>query len=154
MEAYQLLTTWRLDAPLPQVWDAIHGVDHWPKWWRGLESVAELEKGDKDGIGSLRRFTWKGALPYRLRFELRITAIEPLNQIAGKAAGDLAGTGVWRFTRQQGCTVVRYEWSVNTTKWWMNALAPAARPLIVWNHDRVMAWGGAGLAGHLGVRLL
>lgn len=154
MERYELVTIWRLDAPLDAVWDALHGVDRWPGWWRGLESVVELEKGGPGGIGSLRRFFWKGALPYRLRFDLRATAIEPSTLIAGTATGDLEGAGVWRLSREAGFTVVRYEWSVRATIGWMNALGPLARPLLVWNHDKVMAWGGAGLARHLGARLL
>jgi len=32
-------------------------------------------------------------------------------------------------------------------------IAPLARPLFVWNHDRVMRAGGEGLAGELGVAL-
>ena len=47
-----------------------------------------------------------------------------------------------------------YEWNVSTGKPWMKAMAPLARPLFAWNHDRVMRWGGEGLARELGVPLL
>jgi hypothetical protein len=43
---------------------------------------------------------------------------------------------------------------VKTTEWWMNLLAPIARPLFAWNHDVVMRQGGEGLARLLGTRLL
>ena len=42
-------------------------------------------------------------------------------------------------------TYVRYDWKVNTTKKWMNLLAPIARPLFNWNHDIVMKAGYEGL---------
>lgn len=46
---------------------------------------------------------------------------------------------------------MRYEWDVRTTQWWMNALAPLARPVFAWNHDYVMRQGGEGLRRRLGV---
>jgi hypothetical protein len=49
---------------------------------------------------------------------------------------------------------VLYEWNVSTTKPWMNAIGPFARPVFERNHDVVMRWGGEGLARRLGVRLL
>jgi len=48
-------------------------------------------------------------------------------------------------------TTVRYDWKVETTKQWMNLLAPIARPFFNWNHNVVMGWGGEGLAKRLGV---
>jgi hypothetical protein len=48
---------------------------------------------------------------------------------------------------------VRYDWKVETTKAWMNFLAPVARPFFSWNHDVVMGWGGEGVARQLGVPL-
>jgi hypothetical protein len=53
-----------------------------------------------------------------------------------------------------GVTAVLYEWDVRTTRAWMNALAPVARPLFTRSHDRVMRQGGEGLARRLGARLL
>ena len=49
---------------------------------------------------------------------------------------------------------VLYDWRVSTTKPWMNALGPVARPVFEYNHDVVMRWGGEGLARRLGCRLL
>jgi len=49
---------------------------------------------------------------------------------------------------------VRYEWTVDTKKRWMDLLSPMLAPIFRWNHDQVMAEGGRGLARHLGVRLL
>ena len=42
------------------------------------------------------------------------------------------------------------EISVQTTKGWMNLLAPIARPVFSWNHNVVMNWGAKGLASRLG----
>lgn len=74
--------------------------------------------------------------------------------MAGRAAGELTGTGHWRLFEQGGVTAVTYEWNVHTTKAWMNVLAPVARPLFAYNHNVVMGWGGEGMARRLGCSLL
>jgi len=149
MAKYDFLTTWRLAAPLDLVWEAIYHSERWPEWWPGLLSVIELEKGDDSGIGNVRRYSWKGKLPYRLVFDIRTTQINRPFLLAGTASGDLSGTGVWSLSEDDGVVVVRYEWRVATQKGWMNLLAPLARPLFRWNHDQVMHWGGAGLARYV-----
>ena len=150
---YAFVTIWRIEAPLPEVWEAIYHSERWPEWWRGVESVIELERGDNGGIGNKRRYTWKGVLPYRLTFDIRTTRIEHERLLEGAASGDLVGNGVWYFSHHDGVTLVRYEWRVRTTKGWMNVLVPLARPLFHWNHGKVMGWGGMGLARRLGSRL-
>jgi hypothetical protein len=72
----------------------------------------------------------------------------------GSATGELAGTGSWRLYEDDGSTAVLFEWRVQTTRRWMNLLAPFARPLFRWNHDRLMRAGGRGLARRLGAELL
>jgi hypothetical protein len=110
--------------------------------------------GGSDGIGSIRRYAWRGDLPYPVVFEVRVTRIEALLAIEGEACGDVAGTGRWHFAAQGEVTVVRYEWHVRTTRWWLNLLAPLARPLFIRNHAQIMARGGEALAQRLGTALV
>jgi hypothetical protein len=81
---------------------------------------------------------------------MRTTAVERPQRIEGRASGELEGLGVWTLRADGGWTEVRYDWSVRTTKRWMNLLTPVARPFFAWNHDVVMRWGGEGLARKLG----
>jgi hypothetical protein len=74
--------------------------------------------------------------------------------MVGEADGDLRGSGTWRLFEQDRITAVVYEWTVDTTRPWMNALRPIARPVFEYNHDLVMRWGGEGLARRLGTQLL
>jgi hypothetical protein len=152
--AYGFLTTWLLQSPVDPVWDAIYDAERWPEWWRGVESVVELEPGDEQKVGSLSRHRWRSRLPYAVEFESRTTRVEPPHLIEGAATGELAGEGRWRLFERDGLTAVLYEWNVSTTRAWMNRLAPLARPAFRWNHDWVMRQGGRGLARRLGVRLL
>jgi hypothetical protein len=85
---------------------------------------------------------------------MQTTKVEPINLIEGRAIGELQGSGRWQFSNDGEVTTARYDWKVETTKAWMNVMAPVARPLFRWNHEVVMGWGGEGLAKMLGVKLL
>ena len=154
MAEYSFLTTWLLEAPRDRVWDAIHDQAAWPRWWRGVEVAEEVRPGDADGVGSISRMVWRGRLPYRVEFRVLTSRVDYPDLMEGRASGELEGVGRWRLYEQGGVTAVLYEWDVATTRPWMNALAPALRPVFEWNHDWVMRRGGEGLARLLGCRLL
>jgi hypothetical protein len=151
---YRFVTVWRIEAPLEAVCEAISHSLNWPQWWRNVESVEELVSGDARGIGSVRRYTWRGRLPYRLRFDICVVDAEPLAAVAGIASGDVEGRGRWSFSSEGGVTRVRFDWQIRTTPIWMNFLALFARPLIKWNHDGIMRHGGEALARRLNARLV
>ena len=154
MAEYRFLTTWLLEAPREDVFQAIWDSEAWPSWWRGVEAVDKTEQGDDEGVGSLGSYVWKSRLPYRLEFEMRTTVVDRPRYMEGQADGELAGTGRWRLFQDGEVTAVVYDWDVSTTRPWMNLLAPIARPVFAWNHDYVMRAGGEGLARHLGARLI
>lgn len=154
MAEYRLLTVWRIAAPLEQVYAAIHDSLRWPEWWPGVLAVEQGLDGDAVGIGSVRHYSWRGNLPYRLKISVHTTRIDQLAMIEGIAHGDLEGTGRWQFSRHGEISVVRYEWHVRSTRWWMNLLAPLARALFIRNHVQVMEQGGIALARRLGGSLV
>ncbi|MEN3364921.1 MAG: hypothetical protein V7606_2195 [Burkholderiales bacterium] len=154
MTQYRLVSLWRIEAPLRAVYDAVCDSLLWPKWWQGAAYVEELSGGDADGIGSVRRYTWKSRLFYEVCFDACTTRIEPLAALEADVRGDLEGTGRWLFSYDRGITTVRYEWRVRTTKPWMNLLAPLARSVFQQNHHALMQNGAEGLARLLGARLV
>ena len=154
LSAYEFVTIWRVRASQQRVWDLIFNSERWPSWWRGVEKVEKLKDGTGNHVGAVLRYTWKSKLPYRLVFDMETTRVEPISIIEGRAFGELQGLGRWTIVSDQGLTTARYDWKVETTKPWMNLLAPMARPFFSWNHDVVMGWGGKGLAQQLGVDLL
>ncbi len=145
MADYAFTTQWHIRAPIESVWERIADTGRWPEWWRGLQRVVEVAPGSANRLGAVQRFTWKGRLPYTLDVEMRVIRSEPPSLLESSARGELEGIGRWRLSRCEDGTRVRYEWNVRTTKRWMNALAPAARPLFRWNHDVVMRGGERGL---------
>ena len=152
MPDYAFVTQWWFDAPIERVWEAIRDSVRWPEWWRSVVSVEMIRPGDADGIGEVRRYTWRGRLPYSLTFDMTTTLVDAPHRLEGSASGELAGAGIWRLASEESGTAVRYDWNVTATKSWMRLLAPVARPLFAWNHDAVMTDGERGLARLLGAR--
>ena len=154
MAEYHLLTIWRIEAPLEAVFPVIRDSLRWPEWWPGVRNVEQTAAGDTDGINSVWRYSWQGPLPYRVELEVRATRMENLVGIEGTARGDLEGSGRWDFSRAGMVSMVRCDWHVRSTRWWMNLIDPVARPMFIRNHARVMAQGAEGLARRLRSRLV
>jgi uncharacterized protein YndB with AHSA1/START domain len=154
MADYQFVTHWLIAAPMQQVWAAIVDSESWHLWWNAVESAVELEPGQSDGRGNVRRLVWKTPLGYRLAFETRVVDIQAPTYLEVQAIGDVEGTGRWELSTCDRGTAVCYTWTVRTTQGWMNALAAIARPLLEWNHNIIMTRGGKGLARYLQTELL
>ncbi len=144
--------SWRFAAPREAVWRALMTPEDWPSWWRAVAKVERLAEGDASGVGAGRRMTWRTALPYTLSFDMRITRIEPMTLIEGRATGELDGLGRWTLSGGADQTDVRYEWIVAVTKPWQRLLAPLLRSVFAWNHGVVMGRGYAGLQHKLATR--
>jgi uncharacterized protein YndB with AHSA1/START domain len=147
---YHYISTWQLQAPIERVWAAVSDLERLPAWYPAIQEVQTLTAGDADGVGSRVRYLIKGRLPMRLAFEATIARVDPPRELILRAEGDLAGTGRWELQQHDGATTtVRYLWDVQTTRPWMNLIAPVARPLFTWNSKGVMLQAGQGLARHL-----
>jgi hypothetical protein len=102
----------------------------------------------------VHRYTVRGALPYRVSFDMRTTVMDTHERLEGIASGDVEGTGRWAFVSDGDgtATQVRYEWTVELRRGWMALLAPLLRPLYEWNHHVVMRRGESGLRERLARR--
>ena len=154
MAHFEFVTFWQLTTPLQPVWDCIYDAEQWPKWWKGVESVVVIREGGPDSVGKLMKHVWKSALPYRLRFDIEITKVENLKVIQVASKGQLDGIGIMSFSTQGDDVIVRFDWQVDTTEWWMNLIAPLAAPLFRWNHAVIMDWGAKCMADRLHVKLV
>jgi len=150
MAGYRLLTSWLLEVPRSEVWEAIWDVSEWPAWWSGVTTTEELDPGTPCGVGRRGRQQWRGPVPLRLRFEAVATAVEPPRFLEVGVSGDIEGTGRWRLYEDDDVSAVLCDWNVRAGRASTKLLAPLVRR----NHEAVMRTGGIGLARHLGCRLL
>lgn len=151
---YSFSTKWIINAPLLDVWNAIYYSTEWPMWWKGVTRVTELNKGDEQGIGSIRTYTLSSPMAYQLSFQLLVTEHIHLQKLKGIASGDLEGTGTWHFEENNNTTIVVCEWEVATTIPWMNYFAFVLAPIFSFNHKKVMQWGAKSLAKKLNATLI
>lgn len=150
MQGYTLVTIWHLEAPLERVWEILSHPEKWPAWWPYVEEVKLVEAGNPhNGEGSIHHHVWSTCLPYRLRFQLEALCVKPGRSVKARVSGDLVGLGQCRLRSCGHLTVVRFDWHVHTRRRWMNIVAPLARPVFLWNHQRVMAAGERSLSNRV-----
>lgn len=124
--AYRFPHPWLFDAPREPVWGVVYDAAHWPEWWRGVRRTEIVEPGDERGE-------------------------EPPSLLVGRARGELTGTGTWRFYESELGTASTWEWQVATTREWMNAAGPLARPIFAMEPppDHAVGRRGRGAANRL-----
>jgi uncharacterized protein YndB with AHSA1/START domain len=155
MAEYHFVTTYQIEAPIDQVWQALRDFDHFPTWSSGSFHAKQLESGAAaDGVGEKVRFKVRGRLPFTLAFDATIVQADPPRTLELRALGELEGVGRWTLSQEETATFAKYTWDVRTNKRWMNLAAPLARPIFGWNHDGVMRDFGQDLARFLDARLL
>ena len=152
MPSSRFVTIWRLQAPVERVFDTIDDTGAWPEWWPSVKAVERLAAGDAEKLGAIDRMTFIGKLPYRLAFEMKVARRRPPNELVGLATGELEGVGDWSMRQEGDWTVVRYEWSIRTTRRWLNLLAPLpfVGEIFALNHHAVMRDGLRGIRRRLG----
>ncbi len=153
MALFSFRMTWRLGAPIGDVWRMINSAEEWPRWWRNCRNVETLRRADA-GVGTVQRFSMQTQLPYALQFEVTSTRSEEPTLLEGRVAGQLEGTVRWELSEQDGATTLRYLWDVAPTRPWMRTLAPVLRPVFVRNHRAMMRNAARGLSQMIGAELL
>lgn len=147
-----LVSHWRLRAPVEQVWAALSDPVGWPVWWPCVRQVQTLREGGNDGLGSVRRFDWAMRLPCRLVIEVESVESVRHQRLRGRSHGQIEGEGLWLLRAEEGFTDVTCVWRVRLANRWVRWLAPLLAPVLRWNHAGVMRAGEAGLRRHLVAR--
>jgi carbon monoxide dehydrogenase subunit G len=127
---YAFSGTWTVEAPLPVVQEALVDLEHYPEWWPQVKAVASLGTSD----------AWvlcRSALPYTLDLHLHAVRREP-DRLEVAISGDLDGLASWRLTDLGGRTRLDFHQEVSVGGW-LAAVSPSVRPLLRWNHARMMA---------------
>ncbi|XUX00224.1 MAG: SRPBCC family protein [Dehalogenimonas sp.] len=138
--AYHFVTDWHFDAPPDCVWSLIRDAESMSQWWPGVKRFEIIGQDKSLKIGQRINASVQG-LAGELAFTLEITEIENGKRLKMKATGDLEGEGIWTLEKEVGGCRTIYQWDVSTSGWLMNVLGLVFKPILMWNHDRVMAKG-------------
>ncbi|GAB2968054.1 SRPBCC family protein [Nocardioides montaniterrae] len=138
--AYDFTTQWLVPAPIADVARVLDDLEHYPEWWPQVRAVASLGP-------TTARVLCRSALPYTLDLVLEaVSRTPPTLEVA--VGGDLEGTVRWHLSAVAGGTRMLFEQHVEVG----GALALAsyaARPVLTWNHHRMMAGAERGLRERL-----
>jgi len=152
---YHFLSEYTLSSGRDAVWAALTDVGRWPAWWRSLRRIEVIREATAEhNVGAIYRNHVRAPTGYGFVYSTEIAEVDPLRRIDVISSGDIVGRGRFLVSEgPSGGTEVSFAWLVETPKWWMNLLAPIARPAFTWNHDRLMTDFGKGLAAASGGEL-
>jgi hypothetical protein len=140
---YRFKEHWHLPAPVDAVYEVLADLASYPQWWPQVRSVEGI-----DGDGA--RLVCRSVLPYSLRFDaLRGREDRAAGILEARLAGDLVGFSRWTVRPHPAGTELVYDQHVTTPRGALKWLAPAARPLLVLNHQWMMRSGRKGLETRL-----
>jgi carbon monoxide dehydrogenase subunit G len=126
---YSFAGSWTVDAPIRRVHEVLVDLERYPEWWPQVLAVASLGADDA-------RVLCRSTLPYTLDLVLHAVHREP-ERLEVRITGDLDGTAIWRLTDLGHHTRLDFIQDV-AVGGWLAAVSPAVRPVLRWNHSRMM----------------
>ncbi len=139
--AYRFGGTWTVPHPVGAVAGALVDLERYPQWWPEVVAVAGLGPDDA-------RVLCRSVLPYTLDLVLHAVHREP-PLLETTVSGDLDGVVRWRLSEEpDGTTRMQFDQEVDV-RGLLAVASYVARPLLRWNHDRMMRSCIAGLTRHL-----
>ncbi len=141
MRSYAFRGAWTVPFPVEQVQPVLVDLERYPEWWPQILAVAKLGEDDA-------RVLCRSALPYTLDLVLHAERRD-LNHLETTITGDLDGTVRWLLGARDGVTEMSFEQDVHVTGRLLRLGSFAARPMLRWNHHRMMEGCLAGLTGRL-----
>lgn len=138
MRTFRFDRAWVVAAPMGRVHAVLDDLERYPEWWPQVLAVAKIDD-------ETARVLCRSVLPHTLDLVLHATRRES-EVLETEITGDLAGWSRFR-TSPDGddATRVVYEQEVVVTHRGLAVASVPLRPLMRWNHDRMMAGCEKGL---------
>lgn len=141
---YVFRSVWRLAATPDRVFEALRDVPGYPAWWPEVRETVELSETS----GRLR---CRSLLPYDLTMVLTREVEDPVGRVLrARLDGDLIGSSTWTIAPDGAGTAAVFDEDVRVGKAAVRAAGRLARPVLSFNHDRMMRSGERGLRAYLG----
>jgi hypothetical protein len=140
--SYTFRGSWTVPFPLERVHALLVDLERYPEWWPQVRAVAKL--GEDDALVVCR-----SVMPYSLNLVLHAERRDPTH-LETTLTGDLEGVVRWYLADLGIQTRMDFEQDVHVTGRFLRLASRAVRPLMVWNHDRMMRGCLTGLRARLG----
>jgi hypothetical protein len=135
---YRFSSTFTLEAPRNEVHAVLVDLEFYVDWWPQVKAVAKI---DDDHALVVCRST----LPYDLELELTAVSRDP-DVLEVGIDGPIRGWARYHLDEQgPGVTSLRFEQEVRAEAPMFVVASYVARPLLVWNHHRMMRGAVQGL---------
>ena len=135
--SYTFRGSWTVPFRLERVHGLLVDLERYPEWWPQVRAVASL--GEDDALVVCR-----SALPYSLNLALHAERRDATH-LETSLTGDLEGVARWYLADLGQETRMDFEQDVTVTGRLLRWASSAGRPLLRWNHDRMMQGCMAGL---------
>lgn len=137
---YRFHEAWSVPAPPEAIRDVLLDLEDYPRWWPQVVAVASLGPDDA-------RVLCRSVLPYTLDLVLHAVSRDlPTVEVA--VDGHLRGWVRWTLAPTPAGTAMLLDQEVSVPGL-LAPLAAVARPLLRWNHARMMTGGRVGLIRRL-----
>ena len=142
MTPYSFRDSWTVPFPRDRVQAVLVDLEHYAAWWPQVRAVVKLGEDDA-------RVLCRSSLPYTLDLLLH-AEVRELDHLETSLSGDLVGEVRWRLTDLgPSGTRLDFEQDVHVNGRLLRLASRAARPLLRWNHHRMMEGCIAGLQARL-----
>ncbi|KRA31335.1 MULTISPECIES: SRPBCC family protein [unclassified Nocardioides] len=133
-------SSWEVAAPVERVAETVVDLEHYPEWWPQVRAVAKLGPDT----------AWvrcRSTLPYTLDLVLdAVSRTPPVVEV--RISGDLEGYARFTLSSTEMGTRLDFAQEVEVSGM-LGILSGIARPVMTWNHDRMMAGCREGLVRHV-----
>ena len=137
---YTFDASWEVPAPVDEVAQTIVDLEHYPAWWPQVRAVAKLS----DDAAWVR---CRATLPYTLDLVLdAVSRTAPVLEVA--ISGDLDGFARFAVASVAGGTRLEFRQEVDA-RGLVGLASYCLRPVLEWNHHRMMDGCRDGLARRL-----
>jgi hypothetical protein len=142
MRSYSFAASWEVPAPVADVAALLLDLERYPEWWPQVRAVAKVGP-------DTARVLCRSTLPYTLDLTLDAVSREP-PVLEVRIGGDLDGWVRWRLDDADPGTRMDFREQV-AVRGRLAAASYVARPLLAWNHRRMMRGCERGLRARLSV---
>lgn len=144
MKHYTFGEQWVVPADPGAVHAVLEDVEHYSRWWPQI--VATVRISDEEGLVACR-----STLPYTLHLHLTAVHRRP-ERLETMIDGDLVGSVRWLIAPHPDGTELRFEQDVVVAGRALAIGSFLGRPLLKWNHHRMMLGCQEGLLSELSSR--